>query len=88
MNYMNGFSERYHIQSNVVILEQKWDGVLLTLNLLCCQVSLSVLHNERDQELHEKLFFEKFCFSRKNLICGSLIFSGLVFSGFIGCGQN
>ena len=34
VNYMNGFSERYHFQSNVVILEQKWDGVLLTLNLL------------------------------------------------------
>ena len=33
-NYINGFSERNLIQSNLVILEQKWDGVLLTLNLL------------------------------------------------------
>ena len=33
-NYINGFSEIYLIQSNLVILEQKWYGVLLTLNLL------------------------------------------------------
>ena len=33
-NYINGFSERSLIQSNLVILEQKWDGVFLTLNLL------------------------------------------------------
>ena len=33
-NYINGFSERSLIQCNWVILEQKWDGVLLTLNLL------------------------------------------------------
>ena len=33
-NYINGFSERSLIQCNRVILEQKWDGVLLTLNLL------------------------------------------------------
>ena len=32
-NYINGFSERNLIQSNLVILEQKWYGVLLTLNL-------------------------------------------------------
>ena len=33
-NHINGFSERNIIQSNLVILEQKQDGVLLTLNLL------------------------------------------------------
>ena len=33
-NYVNGFSERNLIQSNLVILEQKWYDVLLTLNLL------------------------------------------------------
>ena len=33
-NYINGFSERNLIQSNLVILEQKWDVVHLTLNLL------------------------------------------------------
>ena len=33
-NIINGFSERNLIQSNLVILEQKWYGVLLTLNLL------------------------------------------------------
>ena len=32
-NIINGFSERNLIQSNLVILEQKWYGVLLTLNL-------------------------------------------------------
>ena len=30
----NGFSERNIIQSNLVILEQKWYGALLILNLL------------------------------------------------------
>ena len=33
-NYINGFSERNLIQSNLVILEQKWYVVLLALNLL------------------------------------------------------
>ena len=33
-NYINVFSERNLIQSNLVILEQKWYGVLFTLNLL------------------------------------------------------
>ena len=33
-NYINDFSERNLIQSNLVILEQKKYGVLLTLNLL------------------------------------------------------
>ena len=33
-NYINGFSERNLIQSNLIILEQIWYGVLLTLNLL------------------------------------------------------
>ena len=32
-NIINDFSERNLIQSNLVILEQKWYGVLLTLNL-------------------------------------------------------
>ena len=33
-NYFNGFSERNLIQSNLIILEQKYHGVILTLNLL------------------------------------------------------
>ena len=33
-NYINSFPKRDIIQSNLVILEQKWYGVLLTLNLL------------------------------------------------------
>ena len=33
-NYINSFPKRDIIRSNLVILEQKWYGVLLTLNLL------------------------------------------------------
>ena len=33
-NCINGFSERNLIQSNLVILERKWDGAHLTLDLL------------------------------------------------------
>ena len=33
-SYINGFSQRNLIHSNLVILQQKWYGVLLTLNLL------------------------------------------------------
>ena len=34
VNYINSFSERNLIQSNLVILEQKSYGILLTFNLL------------------------------------------------------
>ena len=33
-NYVNGFSERNLIQSNLVISAQKWYGILKTLDLL------------------------------------------------------
>ena len=58
-NFNNGFSENL-FQSNLVILEQKWYGVLLTLNLL--RFFLLILHNERDQKVRENFiscFFEE-----------------------------
>ena len=33
-NYINGFSERNLIEGNLIILAQKWYGVLITLDLL------------------------------------------------------
>ena len=33
-NYINGFSERNLIESNLVVLKQKWYDVLITLDLL------------------------------------------------------
>ena len=69
-NIINGFSERNLIQSNLVILEQKWYGVLLTLNLL--SGFLINFTQQKDQEVHENFI----CCFWKNLICSYLIFSG------------
>ena len=68
--YIDGFSERNLVHSNLVILEQKWYGVLLALNLL--SVFLLILHNKRDQRFMKTLLlvFEK------SLIWVNLIFSG------------
>ena len=55
------WKKSYCIQSNLIILEQKWYGVLFTLTL----VFLSILLKKRDQELYE-FFFS--CFLRNNLI--------------------
>ena len=40
---------------------------------ICCQVSWSTLHNNRDQEVREN-FISRFL--RKNIICSNLTFSG------------
>ena len=68
--YIDGFSERNLVHSNLVILEQKWYRVLLTFNLL--SVFLLILHNKRDQRFMKTLLlvFEK-----------SLIWLNLIFSG-------
>ena len=69
-NYINSFSERNLIQSNLVISEQKqYDVPPLTLNLL--SGILLILHNKRDQELHKNFIS---CFLRKNPIWSNLIF--------------
>ena len=70
-NYINGFSERNLFHSSLVILEQKWYGVLLTLNLL--SGFFINFTQQRDQEVHENFISY---FLRKNLIWGNLIFSG------------
>ena len=78
----NGFSERNLIMGNFVILEQKWYGVPLTLNLL--SGFLLILHNIREQEVHENFIS---CFLRKNLIWGNMIL-GHFLMFLTGCGQN
>ena len=61
------FSERNRTPSNFIILTQKWYGVFITLDLL----SDLILHNKRDQEVHENFIS---CFLRENLIWSNLIF--------------
>ena len=50
-------------------MEQKWYGILLTLNLL----AQLILHNEKDQEVRGSFIS---CFLRKNIIWTNLITSG------------
>ena len=68
-NYINGFPERNLIQINLVILEQKLCGVLLTLNLL----SGFFINFTQQKVPRDTLKF--YLFLEKNLICGNLNFS-------------
>ena len=58
-------------ERNLVILEQNWYGVRLTLNLL--SGFLLILHNKRDGEVQESFIS---CLVRKNPIWSNLMFSG------------
>ena len=68
-NYINGFPERNLIQINLVILEQKLCGVLLTLNLL------SGFFINFTQQKVPRGTLKFYLFLEKNLICGNLNFS-------------
>ena len=68
-NYINGFPERNLIQINLVILEQKLRGALLTLNLL------SGFFINFTQQKVPRGTLKFYLFLEKNLICGNLNFS-------------